>query len=72
MNSAENGVVYISFGTVAHSFPPEIIQEIKAFVKNVDMKFVWKVDNVTDDADPKNLMRRKWLPQPAILCKYFM
>lgn len=71
LDNANNGVIYISFGTVASNFPRKVIDEIKKVIenKNSTMVFVWKTD-LTDWVVPHNVFIGKWMPQKAILCEY--
>ncbi|KAF9422945.1 hypothetical protein HW555_001488 [Spodoptera exigua] len=67
LDSASNGVIYISFGSVASNFPRKIINEIIKFVEKSNMRFIWKSD-VTEWDPPSNVFLGKWMPQAAVLC----
>uniref|UniRef100_A0A2A4JYW3 UDP-glucuronosyltransferase n=1 Tax=Heliothis virescens TaxID=7102 RepID=A0A2A4JYW3_HELVI len=67
LDSASNGVVYISFGSVASNFPRKISNEIMKLVEKSNMRFVWKTD-ISDWVPPSNVLIGKWMPQTAVLC----
>lgn len=72
--TSNKGVVLFSFGTqVATSKVPIEIRKnfVTAFKHFPDFSFLWKYDNLTDDAelfaDSSNIHRVEWLPQTDLL-----
>lgn len=69
---AENGFVYVSFGTtVEFSRAPDLVIEkfVNTFIL-LEMPILWKWDDVekVPSEKPKRVHIAKWLPQTAILC----
>ncbi|CAH0625488.1 unnamed protein product [Chrysodeixis includens] len=67
LDSANNGVIYISFGSVASNIPRRLSNEIIKLIERSNLKFIWKTD-ITDWAPPSNVFVGKWMPQAAVLC----
>lgn len=69
LNSAEHGVIYISWGSMIRpsTMPKERITAIVEAVRQLKQKVVWKWEGVIENK-PANLYVRKWLPQKDILC----
>ena len=73
-DSAPDGVVFISFGSLAKSseMPMEKKEAfLKIFAKFPRINFIWKYENDNDTAgnDLPNVFKRKWIPQKEILGK---
>ena len=68
MDAAKSGVVIISFGSNAGSFPKAVAQKfIDAFSGLPDMHFIWRLKNTDKLTFPKNVMAANWLPQNDLL-----
>uniref|UniRef100_A0A914CE27 glucuronosyltransferase n=1 Tax=Acrobeloides nanus TaxID=290746 RepID=A0A914CE27_9BILA len=72
LNSSKNGVVLISFGSVAQSYlmPQEMKKKfLEAFAEFPDVTFLWKYEKDEDNvaAGYKNVITGKWLPQTDLL-----
>ncbi|GBP49191.1 Ecdysteroid UDP-glucosyltransferase [Eumeta japonica] len=68
LDSAKNGVIYISFGSVASDLPKRKMEVILNVIKHSELRFIWKIENTDDFTIPSNVLTRKWLPQVDILC----
>jgi len=69
MDSAKEGVIYFSFGTVVplHIFPIEQLLIFSNVFKKLNQKVIWKIELDDIPGLPSNVILRKWLPQPGIL-----
>lgn len=70
VNSAKNGLIYISFGTATEftNFGEDVQQEfIQALFSFPDLKFLWKSSTTINATLPKNVMMTKWCPQQTVL-----
>ncbi|ULT96903.1 hypothetical protein L3Y34_005022 [Caenorhabditis briggsae] len=74
LDSAPKGVVLFSFGTQVPTkkVPIEVRRNcVAAFKKFPEFLFLWKYDNLTDDAEMfenvQNIHRVEWLPQTDLL-----
>ncbi|EFO92243.1 CRE-UGT-54 protein [Caenorhabditis remanei] len=74
LDSADKGVVLFSFGTQVPTkkVPIEIRRNcVEAFKKFPEFLFLWKYDNLTEDAEMfdgvQNIHRVEWLPQTDLL-----
>lgn len=69
LDSAEYGIVYMSFGTNVN--PNEFNVKIKKIfirvLKNLKLKVVWKFDPENSLEIPSNIFTAKWLPQQDLL-----
>lgn len=70
LDSADNGVVYISWGSMirAETLPSEKREGILRAIRRLKQKVIWKFENDTLLNKPDNLLISKWLPQREILC----
>uniref|UniRef100_A0A914YU60 glucuronosyltransferase n=1 Tax=Panagrolaimus superbus TaxID=310955 RepID=A0A914YU60_9BILA len=71
-DSAVDGVVLISFGSLAKSSEMSSFNKnafIKTFKKFPKINFIWKYENENDTAanELSNVFKRKWIPQKEIL-----
>uniref|UniRef100_A0A914QTN9 glucuronosyltransferase n=1 Tax=Panagrolaimus davidi TaxID=227884 RepID=A0A914QTN9_9BILA len=71
-DSAEDGVVLVSFGSLAKSSEMPLENKeafIKTFEKFPKINFIWKYENENDSIgnDLPNVFKQKWLPQKEIL-----
>uniref|UniRef100_A0A7E4ULK0 UDP-glucuronosyltransferase n=1 Tax=Panagrellus redivivus TaxID=6233 RepID=A0A7E4ULK0_PANRE len=71
-DTAKQGVVYISFGTLAQSkaMPPSVRNSFLAmFAAFPEINFLWKYENPDDTiaSDLPNVFKRKWVPQKEVL-----
>uniref|UniRef100_A0AC34QLM8 Glucuronosyltransferase n=1 Tax=Panagrolaimus sp. JU765 TaxID=591449 RepID=A0AC34QLM8_9BILA len=71
-NSAEKGVIYLSFGSVVQSQSmPEAMKKtfLSAFAEFPDINFIWKYENDAHQVakDHPNVFTFRWLPQNEIL-----
>lgn len=73
INSAKDGFIFISFGTVVDltNWDENVqIGFINALEKFPDMKYIWKITNdVKVRQLPKNVLLTKWAPQQTLLGK---
>lgn len=71
MDNAKDGVVYLNFGSVLNSkqIPEEMFKTVLAAMGELNHTVLmkWDVENVPNK--PKNVLIRKWYPQPGILGK---
>ena len=70
LDSAENGLIYINFGTWMRSseMPAKTLEVfLKVFKSLNKYKFLWKweIDSIPDI--PENVMLQKWIPQNDVL-----
>lgn len=66
MDSAKNGVVIVSFGSLLKGFPDEAIESLtKAFQKLKHLKFVYKQGEET--VQKGNVLFMPWIPQNDLL-----
>ena len=66
MDSAENGAVVVSFGSVVNTIPNDILDKlILAFRRQPNLKFVFRYGNKTELDG--NLLLMPWLPQNDLL-----
>lgn len=72
MNSAENGVVYFSLGSViqGEKLPQGVIQAILNVFGRMKYKILWKWSDKMENAT-SNIKFSKWLPQQDVLRKNF-
>ena len=68
IEGAENGVVLMTFGTIASSYPVVIAEKFLSAFRRLDgYRVIWRMKN-TDALDiPDNVMIAQWLPQNDIL-----
>jgi len=68
IEDAEKGVVLMTFGTIASSFPVAVAEKfLSAFRRLEGYRVIWRMRN-TDALDiPDNVMISQWLPQNDIL-----
>uniref|UniRef100_A0AC35FC45 Glucuronosyltransferase n=1 Tax=Panagrolaimus sp. PS1159 TaxID=55785 RepID=A0AC35FC45_9BILA len=71
-DSAEDGVVLVSFGSLAKSSEMPLENKeafVKTFEKFPKVNFIWKYENENDSIgnDLPNVFKQKWLPQKEIL-----
>lgn len=71
LDSAKNGVVYVSWGSMirAESLPIEKRNNLLKAFGSFKQKVLWKWENTTLPNQPSNVFIRKWMPQRDILCK---
>jgi glucuronosyltransferase len=69
LDSAKEGVVYVSFGSVisASLMPDEKRQHFLNAFKKLKQKVLWKWETEHMDGLPANVMLSKWLPQQEVL-----
>jgi len=70
VNGAEHGVILVTFGSMASSFPREITEKfLSAFQVLVDhYRVIWRFNNTLDKMNiPKNVFVSNWLPQNDLL-----
>ena len=66
MDSAENGVVVVSFGSVVNTIPDDLLDKlISAFRRRPNLRFVFRFGNKT--TLDGNLFLMPWLPQNDLL-----
>lgn len=71
IDTADNGIVYISFGSVACGLPEMKIKEILKVIRSSNKRFIWKVDGDIENVTlPMNLMTKRWVSQVDVLCKF--
>lgn len=72
MDSADNGVIYISWGSMirAETLPDDKREAILHALGKLKQKVLWKWENDTLPNQPPNVFIRKWLPQREVLCKF--
>jgi hypothetical protein len=74
MDGAKDGVILVSFGTIALSYqmPPQIKQVfLEAFNEFPSYTFLWKYERPEDNiaVNCSNLVDVPWVPQRDIFCK---
>jgi hypothetical protein len=68
VDSAEEGVVIISFGSFFDFLPEDIAVKLCAAFKQIPQKVIWKLKNKSlCDADPTKVLLLDWLPQNDLL-----
>ncbi|XP_055918738.1 UDP-glucosyltransferase 2-like [Eupeodes corollae] len=67
MDSADNGVIYFSLGTVvsAGELEPLILNTFVKVLSSMPQKVIWKIENLVTNYS--NIFTSKWLPQSGIL-----
>ncbi|CAK1582726.1 unnamed protein product [Parnassius mnemosyne] len=69
IEEAENGIIYISFGSVirSSSLPSDKLEAVLGAMRELPQRFVWKWENKTMHVDKNKLYTFDWLPQVDIL-----
>lgn len=69
LDSAEEGVIYISFGSHVQSslLPQKVIESIIRNIEKLPNKVLWKYEKDELKDKPDNVMLVKWLPQTEVL-----
>ena len=68
VDSAEHGVVVVSFGSFFDFIPPNIAEKFCIAFKRIPQKVIWKLNNRDlCDADPGKVLLSNWLPQNDLL-----
>lgn len=72
MDEADNGVIYISFGSLvkASTMPDDKLKAILGAIAELPYKFIWKWENKDTLMDKNKLYVANWLPQVDILGKF--
>lgn len=70
LDNAENGVVFISWGSMikAETMPVDKRDAIVRAMKRLKQRVIWKWENESLANKPDNMYLSKWLPQRDILC----
>lgn len=73
LDNAYEGVLFFSWGSMikASSMKNETLSDILEVLGSIPRKVVWKWEDENLPNKPKNVLIKKWLPQAAILRKYF-
>ena len=65
---AENGVVLMTFGSIASSYPVAIAEKFLAAFRRLDgYRVIWRMKNTDGLEIPDNVMIAQWVPQNDIL-----
>jgi UDP:flavonoid glycosyltransferase YjiC (YdhE family) len=67
---APNGVILVSFGSVASSFPVAIIEKMMNAFRQLDgdgFRFIFRLKDSRNVTVPDNVLIRKWIPQNDLL-----
>jgi len=68
VQSAQDGVILVSFGSYFDYLPPEVGSKLCSVFKRLPQKVIWKQKNKTlCDADPDRMLLLDWLPQNNLL-----
>jgi len=68
IDGAENGVILITFGSIASHFPAHMVEKFSsAFERLGGYRVMWRLNNVDKVKLADNVMTRQWLPQNDIL-----
>ncbi|CAH1398448.1 unnamed protein product [Nezara viridula] len=69
MDNAKEGVVYLNFGSVLNSkqLPEGMLETVLAAMGELNHTVLMKWDQENVPNKPKNVLIRKWYPQPGIL-----
>ncbi|XP_047519726.1 UDP-glycosyltransferase UGT5-like [Pieris napi] len=69
LDSSKNGVIYLSFGSNAHSsvLPPEWIQLFVRVFARLEYDVLWKWEKTELPGKSENIKISKWLPQSDLL-----
>lgn len=74
LDQSKNGVVYFSLGSniMPSILPQEVIKEIMETFRIIPYDVILKWDQDTLENKPKNVLLTKWVPQEAVLRKFFV
>ncbi|XP_059058836.1 UDP-glucosyltransferase 2-like [Achroia grisella] len=69
LDSSNNGVVYISFGTnvLTSGFSSQILDAMVSVASKLPLDVLWKWDDDEMPGRPRNIKISKWLPQECLL-----
>jgi len=68
IEGAENGVILVTFGSAASSFPVVIADKFLSVFRRLDgYRVIWRMRNTDELNIPDNVMISQWLPQNEIL-----
>ena len=68
IEGAENGIVLMTFGTIASSYPVVIAEKfLSSFRRLSGYRVIWRMRNTDQLSIPDNVMIAQWLPQNNIL-----
>lgn len=71
MDSAPDGVIYFSLGSVIPDqfLPRELLQVFISVFETLPQRVLWKITSDKLPPLPDNILVAKWLPQQSILSK---
>ena len=70
LNQSKEGIILVSFGSIASHFPPQITQQfISVFASFQEYTFIWRFDNKNNLSFPTNVVTKEWLPQNDLLAR---
>ena len=67
VESSEEGVIIVSFGSFINDIPEEVIRKICDALKRVNQNIIWKLKNPEYCQIPEKLLALKWIPQNDLL-----
>ena len=67
IESSENDVIVVSFGSIVNVFPEEITRKFVEAFSRVKYTIIWRYNGTVSHKLSKNTFIRKWLPQNDIL-----
>ena len=67
VNSSQEGVIVVSFGSWLTHFPQHIIDVLVTSFKRVKQRVIWKYNGPRPERLPSNVMLLPWIPQNDLL-----
>ncbi|XP_013061107.2 2-hydroxyacylsphingosine 1-beta-galactosyltransferase-like isoform X1 [Biomphalaria glabrata] len=65
VDTAENGVVVVSFGTYIIDLPNSVFDKLLTAFQRLNLKVVWRVNATSPD--PEKILTSQWIPQNDLL-----